>query len=119
MDRLAMMAASKCWCTMSSRLSRDEQQKNHLRVLPSFDLNNYIIALQCMCVGKVVCRFFDAHIHTICPVCDITHIKKMYQALSYLMYCKLQSDGLGTRLGTAPHPHGTADLYHGNTNRPQ
>ena len=48
-------------------------------------------SLQYMYVGRVVCGSHDAHVCIICPAHDITHMRKMYKALS----CKRWEAGWG------------------------
>ena len=88
MNRIGMIAASKCqytmlsvqstYCCVSSLLWLGKLSvlltitlsatKNHLRGLPSFDSEQSFSSV-CVCVGKVVCGLHDTHICIICPIC--------------------------------------------------
>ena len=54
-----------------------------------------ILVLQCVRAGKVFCDLHVAHVRIICPVCDITHVRKCTRPSSALPYCKRQEAGWG------------------------
>ena len=56
--------------------------------------------LQCVRAGKVFCGLHVAHVRIICPVRDVTHVRKCTRPSPALPYCKRREAGrgLGTRL---------------------
>ena len=52
--------------------------------------------LQCMHAGEVLCGLHDAHVRIICPVCDVTHVRKCTRPSPALPYCKQREAGRGT-----------------------
>ena len=59
-----------------------------------------IVVLQCVRTGEVFCGLHVAHVHIICPVRDVTHVRKCTRPSPALPYCKRREAGrgLGTRL---------------------
>ena len=60
-------------------------------------------SLQCVRAGEVFCGLHVAHIHIICPVRDVTHMRKCTRPSPAFPYCKQQKTvrGLGTMLMAA------------------
>ena len=54
-----------------------------------------IVVLQCVCAGEVFCGLHDAHVRIICPVRDVTHVRKCTRPSSALPYCKQREAGQG------------------------
>ena len=67
MDRFGMTAATKCQHTMSSQLSQIIFVHCHLSTWNNCAPVN---------VGEVVCDLYDAYVRIICPVHDVTHMRK-------------------------------------------
>ena len=66
-----------------------------------------IVVLQCVRAGKVFCGLHVAHVRIICPVRDVTHVRKCTSPLY-----RTASDGrLGEDLGTRLAIHGSR--FHG------
>ena len=59
-----------------------------------------IVVLQCVRVGEVFCGLHVAHICIICPVRDITYVRKCTRPSPSFPYCKRREAGRG--LGKAP-----------------
>ena len=59
-----------------------------------------IVMLQCVRTGEVFCGLHVAHVHIICPVRDVTHVRKCTRPSPAFPYCKRRKAGrgLGTRL---------------------
>ena len=57
-----------------------------------------IVVLQCVHASKVFCGLHVAHVRIICPVCDVTHVRKCTRPSPALPYCKRREAGRG--LGT-------------------
>ena len=51
--------------------------------------------LQCVRAGKVFCGLHVAHVHIICPVRDVTHVRKCTRPSPALPYCKRREAGRG------------------------
>ena len=51
--------------------------------------------LQCMRVGEVFCGLHVAHVRIICPVRDVTHVRKCTRPSPALPYCKRREAGRG------------------------
>ena len=51
--------------------------------------------LQCVRVGKVFGGLHVAHIRIICPVRDVTHVRKCTRSSPALPYCKRREAGRG------------------------
>ena len=59
-----------------------------------------IVMLQCVCTGEVFCGLHVAYIHIICPVHDVTHVRKCTRPGPLPLF-RTASDGkLGGGLGT-------------------
>ena len=54
-----------------------------------------IVVLQCVRAGKVFCGLHVAHMRIICPVCDVTHVRKCTRPSPALPYCKQREAGRG------------------------
>ena len=54
-----------------------------------------IVVLQCVRAGEVFCGLHVAHVRIICPVCDITHVRKCTRPSPALPYCKRREAGRG------------------------
>ena len=54
-----------------------------------------IVVLQCVCAGKVFCGLHVAHVRIICPVRDVTHVRKCTRPSPALPYCKRREAGRG------------------------
>ena len=57
--------------------------------------------LQCVRAGEVFCGLHVAHVRIICPVRDVTHVRKYTRPFPALLYCKRREAGRGG-LGTRP-----------------
>ena len=54
-----------------------------------------IVVLQCVRAGKVFCGLHVAHVRIICPVRDVTHVRKCTRPSPALPYCKRREAGRG------------------------
>ena len=76
-DRFGMTAMNECsmWCPSDCLMKRDQK-------LPSCTAIFWlgIVILQCVHVSEVVCGLYDTHLCIICPVCDVTHMRKSTKA---------------------------------------
>ena len=54
-----------------------------------------IVVLQCVRAGEVFCDLHVAHVHIICPVRDVTHVRKCTRPSPALPYYKRQEAGRG------------------------
>ena len=54
-----------------------------------------IVALQCVRAGEDFCGLYVAHVRIICPVRDVTHVRKCTRPSPALPYCKRQEAGRG------------------------
>ena len=54
-----------------------------------------IVVLQCVRAGKVFCGLHVAHVHIICPVRDVIHVRKCTRPSPALPYCKRREAGRG------------------------
>ena len=54
-----------------------------------------IVVLQCVRAGKVFCGLQITHIRIICPVRDVTHVRKCTRPSPAFPYCKRQKAGRG------------------------
>ena len=54
-----------------------------------------IVVLQCVHAGKFFCGLHVAHVHIICPVCDVTHVGKCTRPSPAFPYCKRRKAGRG------------------------
>ena len=51
--------------------------------------------LQCVRMGEVFCGLHVAHVHIICPVRDVTHVRKCTRPSPAFPYCKRRKAGRG------------------------
>ena len=54
-----------------------------------------IVVLQCVRTGEVFCGLHVAHVHIICPVRDVTHVRKCTRPSPAFPYCKRRKAGRG------------------------
>ena len=54
-----------------------------------------IVVLQCVRAGEVFCGLHVTHIRIICPVRDVTHVRKCTRPSPTLPYCKRREAGRG------------------------
>ena len=54
-----------------------------------------IAVLQCVRVAEVFCGLHDTHVRIICPIRDITHMRKCTRPSPALQYCKRREAGRG------------------------
>ena len=54
-----------------------------------------IVVLQCVRAGQVFCGLHVAHVRIICPVRDVTHVRKCTRPSPALPYCKRREAGRG------------------------
>ena len=54
-----------------------------------------IVVLQCVRMGEVFCGLHVAHVHIICPVRDVTHVRKCTRPSPAFPYCKRRKAGRG------------------------
>ena len=54
-----------------------------------------IVVLQCVRTGEVFCGLHVAHVHVICPVRDVTHVRKCTRPSPAFPYCKRRKAGRG------------------------
>ena len=54
-----------------------------------------IVVLQCVRTGEVSCGLHVAHVHIICPVRDVTHVRKCTRPSPAFPYCKRRKAGRG------------------------
>ena len=74
MDRFGMTAATD---GTSVRCPPDFLMRNDRKSSSCAAISRLrIVALQYMRVGEVVCDLHDTHVRIICPVCDVTHMRK-------------------------------------------
>ena len=52
-----------------------------------------IVVLQCVHVGEVFCGLHVAHVRIVCPVHDVTHVRKCTRPPPALPYCKRREAG--------------------------
>ena len=54
-----------------------------------------IVVLQCVRTGKAFCGLHVAHVCIICPVRDVTHVRKCTRPSPAFPYCKRRKAGRG------------------------
>ena len=54
-----------------------------------------IVVLQCVRTGEVFCGLHVDHVHIICPVRDVTHVRKCTRPSPAFPYCKRRKAGRG------------------------
>ena len=54
-----------------------------------------IVVLQCVRTGEVFCGLHVAHVRIICPVRDVTHVRKCTTPSPAFPYCKRRKAGRG------------------------
>ena len=54
-----------------------------------------IVVLQCVRAGQVFCGLHVAHVRIICPVRDVTHVRKCTRPSPAIPYCKRREAGRG------------------------
>ena len=67
-----------------------------------------IVVLQCVRAGEVFCGLYVAHVRIICPVRDITHVRKCTRPSPALPYCKRREAGQGPGNEASFDPHQSA-----------